>query len=117
MKQNKPQFTKGKWKLLKGNGTHFATINKDSMTRICTIDVGNIGEYNGFAPLDEAEGNAMLIAAAPDLLEACKRALEVGLLDDLSTQMINSAVKKATIVDYENLHLIKERKYKTQGPF
>jgi len=61
-------FTPGKWNVLMGNGTHFATINKDVMTRICTIDVGEIGQYNGLAPIKEAEANARLIAAAPDLL-------------------------------------------------
>ena len=46
---------------------------------------------------EEQKANAKLIAAAPDLLEACKRALELGLLDDLSGRMVNDAVKRATL--------------------
>ena len=55
--------TKGEWKILWGNYTHFATINKDISTRICALEIDNPNE------IKEQTANAKLIAAAPDLLE------------------------------------------------
>ena len=58
------KFTKGEWKILWYNYTHFATINTDSTHRICAI------ENNESDNIDEATANAKLIAAAPNLLLA-----------------------------------------------
>jgi hypothetical protein len=60
-----PNFTKGEWKILWGNYTHFATINTDVLHRICAIENDNPNE------IDELRANAKLISAAPDLLEIC----------------------------------------------
>ena len=65
------KHTKGEWKIFWGNYTHFATINKDTQTRICAIEVDNPAET------EEQRANAYLIASAPDLLEACEEALKI----------------------------------------
>jgi len=62
------KHTEGEWKILWGNYTHFATINKDVATRICAIEVNC--SQKGNAPIEEAEANAKLIAAAPELLDS-----------------------------------------------
>ena len=74
----KTKHTEGKWQILWYNYTHFATINKDVTTRICTIDV----ERDGFAPIEEAEANAKLIAAAPELLKVCTDLLDAFVLKE-----------------------------------
>lgn len=54
--------TKSKWKLLIGNGEHFATINTKNK-RLATIDI------DSYHDLDEFEDNAKLIASAKDNYE------------------------------------------------
>lgn len=63
------KHTKGNWKVLKGNYTHAATINKDVLTRICAIEIG-------FGHAEDWEANAKLIAAAPELYEQLRITLE-----------------------------------------
>ncbi len=53
--------------------------------------LGVIGET-----VKQAEANARLIAAAPELLEACKFAISIiGHPDDAGTQIIAAAIRKA----------------------
>jgi hypothetical protein len=67
------KFTKGEWKILWGNYTHFATINTDSMHRICALEVDQSkGHMIG---AEEQEANAKLIAAAPELYDVCVNVL------------------------------------------
>jgi hypothetical protein len=94
---NKAQHTAGEWKILFGNYIHFATINKDAMTRICEI---NITEDS--PQIDEARANAKLIAAAPELLKALENVLQFNcLIPDTTVRrevlyQIHQVIKKAT---------------------
>ena len=83
----KTKHTKGEWQIFWCNYTHFATINKDVTTRICTIDVGR----DGLAPIEEATANAKLIATAPELLI---------VLDEMEKAAI--ALADAAPVEYKN---------------
>src|ERR1035437_8412254 len=67
------QPTKGKWKVLRGNGTHYATINSGAKKRICTIEIPSVNEMNGFTPGDEAICNIQLLGAAKENYEALER--------------------------------------------
>ncbi len=68
---------------IQGGGVHSAAIA--NIPRKQTI------------PEEEARANALLIAAAPDLLEALKFAQSIiGHPDDAGSQMIAAAIAKAT---------------------
>jgi hypothetical protein len=68
---------------IQGGGVHSAAIA--NIPRKQTI------------PEEEARANALLIAAAPDLLEALKFAQSIiGHPDDVGSQMIAAAIAKAT---------------------
>jgi hypothetical protein len=70
----KTEYTKGSWMLLWGNFTHFCTINKDTKTRIATIEIGDLNDKNsGCAPINEATANAILMSMSPEMFEYVQR--------------------------------------------
>lgn len=84
--------TKGPWGTFQDtDGTNVVYCNGDSIQRhVCYTSEGGVSD-------DEAEANARLIAAAPELLEALKIAqlwLDVDGRYDM--QGINAAIAKAT---------------------
>jgi hypothetical protein len=97
-------FTKGEWKILWYNYTHFATINTDSLHRICAIEVNNAKE------MDEAIANAMLISAAPDMLQALNE-----LVTAVSPYIYRQGVKKA-FSELVALESAKKAIYKATNP-
>lgn len=66
-------FTQGEW-MVNGYGGDMQPLvmTKDRNTYIAIVCAGGNDEPN----LEEAEANAQLIAAAPDLLAACKEAMK-----------------------------------------
>jgi hypothetical protein len=62
-----------------GNGSNFTIASVDAM----------------YGTVAQAEANARLIAAAPDLLEACKEALDLLGRDGYSVQQLLMAIAKA----------------------
>lgn len=58
-KINKLKPTKGEWTLLKGNGTHFATINSGNK-RLAEINIDTHKD------IDEFESNVKVLASAKD---------------------------------------------------
>ena len=66
------KHTPGEWK----HWSHgdIRVIRDESGSRICHFDYLT---WSGRRPDDEVKANANLIAAAPDLLEACKAALNM----------------------------------------
>lgn len=102
------KFTKGEWNL-----PHLATkknehdcdcgyiLNEQYEGAIATVHFTsksrNFGHDN--PPLEEAIANAKLICAAPELLEACERALQVLESENIFGQarlLLAVAIKKAT---------------------
>jgi hypothetical protein len=67
---------------------------KTTVAEACTQKIG----------IEEAEANAKLIAAAPDLLQALIEVKRIGGFGSDGTigQTINAAIKKATIIDNDN---------------
>jgi hypothetical protein len=104
--------TPGPWKLLTEPSTHdghdivrFYVSGKEAQTSIDSneelqITAGYGGLSDGFASIEKADANARLIAAAPDLLEACRSAILLAAWAGKSAldvyQMLDSAIKKAT---------------------
>lgn len=88
------KHTKGPWHV---NSRDDTVRSKDSI-RIADIDVIN-GEWGDNCP--ESQANARLIAAAPELLQACKAALVTMADDDLyercreTFKTVESAIAKA----------------------
>lgn len=85
------KFTKGKWRYSKPT-EEFGVVWKSNV-RIADAAINDL-------PLDEQRANAHLIAAAPELLEACKAAkkyLEPDLVEPGRTVFWNlvAAIKKA----------------------
>jgi hypothetical protein len=68
------------------NGFHSPTVNKP---------VKCPSAYLGTTHRPERVANAYLIAAAPDLLEACRKALTCASLDSAVREVVESAVRKA----------------------
>ena len=76
------EYTKGEWSVIEGSkpkcGLHvIRTLPNDAVDRICEIVLPSTG-YRA-----EAEANANLIAAAPELLEALKEITELAPRDKL----------------------------------
>jgi hypothetical protein len=98
----KTKHTQGEWKILWGNYTHFATINADCTHRICALEVNEAEKWR--IPSNEQIANAKLIAAAPDLLNACDSVLtawhnklsNMHKKEPLYLQQIRNVIKKAT---------------------
>jgi hypothetical protein len=82
------KHTHKKWKVLFYNYTHFATINTDTLCRICTINV-NDGTNKSAPSFEEARANAHLIAAAPELLEALR-----GLHDTMRPHIMKMNIRR-----------------------
>lgn len=71
------KYTKGPWKAVKDSPLTYAiVIYSSDYDVVAVLDTDN--------PNDKA--NAQLVAAAPDLLEACEKALHV--IDDLSQDIL-----------------------------
>lgn len=68
--KTKPQHTPGPWKY---DGAGFGNIRPVKETG---RNIVYFGRAEGSEEFKERDANARLIAAAPDLLEACKLALE-----------------------------------------
>ena len=82
------KHTKGEWKIFWGNYGTYCSINKDTSCRIATIKISKRGE-TGNAPIEEAHANALLISAAPDMLEALQH-----IIRDISPIIYKMPVKK-----------------------
>jgi len=79
------QHTPGPWRA-KG---HCIETEEYSFNWVASVQTSNVPEW---------EANARLIAAAPDLLEACQRALAEAVADDQDEWFANmrAAIAKAT---------------------
>lgn len=95
----KTEFTKGEWKAIKPRHSNgFWYVNSEQ------LDCGSIATcYHGIKGDSEAEANAKLIAAAPDLLAALNETIDLinwgrseGHFDDTVYNKAISAIKKAT---------------------
>jgi len=62
-------YTKGEWRIAKRDG-HSVGVRPVIYTK--DVDRIAIISYRGVPSIEEADANARLIAAAPDLLDACK---------------------------------------------
>ena len=85
-----------KWHKRKYSNTHFLANESETNDDFAIIDDGSAyGEYG--AVIDVSGGNARLIAAAPELLEALIKLVDV--VDDMvhgpSTDAAHAAIKKA----------------------
>jgi hypothetical protein len=74
------EHTKGPWRIAytDGSGPEYITANDVSLVTLrwgCSCCKNTITEFSELSA--EEQANARLIAAAPDLLDACKRLLEV----------------------------------------
>lgn len=104
-------YTKGKWKAIRKEGTHIHRIYSNDAQEICeTLMPYGLDENMRSEVVRQAEANALLIAAAPELLAACIECLSVidrtpnatGLSYEEVEKMphvraLRSAVKKAGI--------------------
>lgn len=94
--------TQGEWLIAKRDGHS----NNGVRPVIYTKDVDRIAiiSYRGVPSIDEADANAQLIAAAPDLLEALKgieaytqnKECSPDFLKDLIRETAKDAIAKAT---------------------
>jgi len=95
--------TKGKWYISKEDSNMygvFAEASKGKQTMYVDTPIASVNPHNR-EDLDEdmIEANAKLIAAAPDLLSACRMAREELVFGgdwDAAKNIIDMAIKKAT---------------------
>jgi hypothetical protein len=88
-------FTKGSWKLTRSKKGHKMRVSGDDWGEFASAYVRMSDEKN-----DSKEGlaNAKLIAAAPELLKACEKALEVLTQENIFGEtrlLLFSAIKNA----------------------
>lgn len=79
------KFTKGEWI---SSGYRVDVDIADGLSGIC--------EMSDWMPEEQMEANAKLIAAAPELLEACIEALRFVDVEEPAYDKLRSAIKKAT---------------------
>ena len=66
------KYTKGPWTILNGNGDRIcAEKNGMLFVQVATVDIDSLFPMRR-PPIEQRKANARLIAAAPDLLEACE---------------------------------------------
>lgn len=82
----KSKHTPGPWRRTLDWTSRYKTIFADRNTQIAHLVVNGSVQTNS-----EIEGNANLIAAAPDLLQACKDALLLAELYDIEGAAIDAA--------------------------
>lgn len=93
------KHTKGEWKVKNLFQLGVKDVNKKGIyednNQIAVVN------YSTHFNKEEAQANAKLIAAAPDLLEACEIALEVlekiGYSTSATASQLRYAIKKATL--------------------
>ena len=99
------KHTKRKWELSKFTGK--IVVKENNHTRIiCTLEVGKQAQFGPVKMPPQAEADAHLIVAAPDLLEACK-AITADLdncpgdfnYNPVSEDNLRTAIKKAEGVE------------------
>lgn len=81
---------KGNWKILKGNGTHYATINAER--RLCEVNVFPVN-----VPEEELDANLRLMASGKDNYNALHKVRE-----EIRTKLYNGIVEEKN-VDYKTL--------------
>jgi hypothetical protein len=92
MKKLEFKGTKGEWKL---GGTSVDGVLV-SVTHPTNRDVCTVWKYdNDFLENQEAEANAKLIAAAPDLLEALQFLIRENMLSHKGDEIAQQAIEKA----------------------
>ncbi len=88
------KYTPGPWRYyhqLRGKNTAYVICSVDlSNCRVASIRANALGLGEG-----EPEGNARLIAAAPDLLAALKRVAQLSLGGDEVEREVRAAILKA----------------------
>lgn len=84
----KSKHTPGPWKVLDNNPEVLPIVCKGFDT------IAHIRDAGVWADYFEVEANAHLVAAAPDLLEACTLALEFVTHEGLSARLV-AAIDKA----------------------
>jgi hypothetical protein len=91
----KTKFTKGEWKTINWNGTLNSTVMTSNESDIICETYYNKDSH---IDVDEAEANAKLIAAAPDLLNAAILMKENGFQTPSNKDFdkLVKAIKKAT---------------------
>jgi len=72
--QNNTQHTKGKWKVIRNEKEH--SVYSEYHGSVCKLPLW-YGVKETEQGLDEAEANAQLISAAPDMLEALKTTMYI----------------------------------------
>lgn len=89
----------GEFKILRGNGKHYATINTSPTKRICEInipdDINDKG--SGLASIDEAQFNIQLLGASKQNYEALERIVKE------CSKAIGKDILRGKTVDYKKL--------------
>ena len=90
--------TKGNWFFKEqGDANDFCILTKEDCGLIKWVASFNL---NGTQSINEQRANAKLMAAAPELFEACERALQVLEQENIFGQarlLLAVAIKKATV--------------------
>lgn len=95
------KHTPGPWEVERVNSDypHDICLGYDIPGEGCPILIATVFSDEDDAPISvtEANANARLIAAAPDLLEACRRALDAVDRDTVEWDILSTAITKATL--------------------